>query len=146
MKLSNDGNDRLSSSRSLLMLLALIVHVGGCADSQPIAVDLQQLQQIKDHERPSLQEGYSVLFTQSALVSATSLERAGKSVPYADLIDRPGQLRGQPIAIEGVLWRLYPLPIRELVTYDEANEPISSSGPARTLRYPGKTGSLRSAA
>lgn len=74
-------------------------------------IDRRYLDQVKDNTlgiRNDESEVFYWLVDHARRVSSTSLDRAGSSeVTYVNLMTEPDRYRGEPITIEGDLWRLY---------------------------------------
>jgi len=138
---------QFTSSRrvvGLLLLMALITTEVGCENrsgksppvSLPVAVDKSLLKGVEDKIEAVDAPGYYALLDHAGAVSATDLEKAGVKVAYVDLMAHPEQFRGDPITIQGVLWRLYELPggrDRELKTLYEAWIVTGDSQPYRVV-------------
>lgn len=87
----------------------LLVGAAGCTQYSPVTFDKQKLAGVNDHARAIDQGPYRDLINHACCVSDRALEKAGTSVAYGELMNRPEKYRGEPISIEGVLWRLYAL-------------------------------------
>ncbi|MEI8382001.1 MAG: hypothetical protein WCJ09_17860 [Planctomycetota bacterium] len=110
-------------SISALILIALaVIGCGTNTSPTPVAVDQSQLNEIIDGI-PAVQcKGYEYLLMHAARVNETALERAGVVIPYAKLTRSPKDYRGQPITIQGLLWRLYELPTNGTVDFKHLYE------------------------
>jgi len=89
-----------------------------------VKFDKQKLEGVLDHSRAIDQGPYRDLLNHARCVLDTSLEKAGKSVPYGELMSHPEKYRGEPITIEGVLWRLYELHDPDYVPLESENETV----------------------
>ena len=77
----------------------------------PVLIDRRYLDIVKDNTvgiRRDEAEVYYWLLDHARRVPTSALERAGeREVQYINLMTEPDRFRGEPITIEGDLWRLY---------------------------------------
>lgn len=107
---------------TLIVITSVLIVRGTKTSPTPVAVDQSQLNEIIDGI-PAVQcKGYEYLLMHAARVNETALERAGVVIPYDKLTRSPGNLRGQPITIQGLLWRLYELPTNDTVDFKHLYE------------------------
>jgi len=95
------------------VLTIIVLTVTGCERSSsqvPVQVDQSQLNEIIDGVPAFQCKGYDYLLMYAARVNETALRRAGVVIPFDKLTRSPASFRGQPITIQGLLWRLYELP------------------------------------
>ena len=96
-----------------IIVLTIAYAVTGCERSSsqvPVQVDQSQLNEIIDGVPAFQCKGYDYLLMHAARVNETALRRAGVVIPFDKLTRSPASFRGQPITIQGLLWRLYELP------------------------------------
>lgn len=76
-----------------------------------VEIDKSYLELVRDNDlgiRKSESKTFYWLLDHARRVSSKKLERAGlKEVQYINLITEPSRFRGEPISIEGDLWKLY---------------------------------------
>ena len=107
---------------TLIVITSVLIVRGTKTSPTPVAVDQSQLNEIIDGI-PAVQcKGYEYLLMHAARVNETALERAGVVIPYDKLTRSPGNFRGQPITIQGLLWRLYELPTNDTVDFKHLYE------------------------
>ncbi|MBS0207259.1 MAG: hypothetical protein JSS49_30650 [Planctomycetes bacterium] len=95
----------------LLILAILTSAVPGCGDPPTkVVLNKKDLNDVRDGTLAIENSGYANVLKHAALVRNADLEKAGRKVAYDDLIDKPAQFRGEPILVEGLLWRLFKLP------------------------------------
>ena len=124
------------------LLQGLIVLMGavGCTKA-PVAMNSTLLKGVTDRGIAIDSDEYRLLLEHSHTVSVDALEKAGRTIPHAELMARPGKFRGQPITISGVLWRLFDLPNRDIAAEkSKTSKPLyeawiftSSSQPYRVV-------------
>ena len=85
----------------------------GYGDVAPVRIDRRFLDVVKDNTigiRRDEAEVYYWLLDHARRVPSSALERAAeKEVQYINVMTEPDRFRGEPITIEGDLWRLYEL-------------------------------------
>lgn len=81
------------------------------AERASVRIDKQYLDVVKDNTlgiRRDESEVFYWLLDHARRISATKLENSGlREVQYINLMTEPDRFRGEPVTIEGDLWRLY---------------------------------------
>lgn len=108
----NDAKSRVSARWIVVLSLSvLIIALSGCGDPpRKVAINKQELSDVRDGTFAVLNSGYTNLLKHAAQVRNADLEKAGRKIDYDDLIAKPAQYRGELIIFEGLMLRLFKLP------------------------------------